>query len=137
MANTPEWEAAWIIEHTYNSDGSDYFGRKLAQVAIWALFDPGPLYSTVNIANGSPSDTWPTVNKDTIQDVFAAYNTSTKQVSGSWNNVIDPGTTGGHPYQAFITPNYGPNNDVPEPATILLLGFVLVGTGRGLARRWS
>jgi len=133
------YEAAWIFENTWA--GKNY-GRALAQVAVWDLFVNvlTPPNKAVDLANAIPvgSTPSPAVTTGSVAQVKsdAASHTTQAGLALTWTLVHDTNAASDH-VQWFITPNYPstpPDSNVPEPAAILLMGVVLVGCGKHLAR---
>lgn len=128
------------------------------QIAAWYLFDPAmfgtnPLGTSLVVINASHNSTTsinapynPTVSgivtlgeEITLGNINSLITTALGNINPSEANsdwsVVDPTIIGvGEPQEFLVNKSGG---TVPEPASILLLGIVLVGCGRGLARRWS
>jgi len=97
------------------------------QVAVWLLFDPG-LQTQVNndLTYGA------TINAD-LADALTWAGTHTVLNLGQTVHILTPEPPDASQELIWFGPSLETN--VPEPATFFLVGLVLVGCGRALARR--
>jgi len=108
--------AAWIAEKYYNQS-EDW--KAAAQVAIWeVVFDD--LTRNLDVGN-LIADTY----KQEAQSILDTLPTTLPDFSNNWVLAVNPtvgsdGTVGQKEYQNYLV-------RVPEPATMLLLGFGLLG----------
>ena len=132
-------QAAFLFDVVSELEGQTQTQTRLVDeqelsAAAWTLFVDSNNYTQLtNAINNSGS----TFASDVAFDLrWAEQEAGTplnpNSAIGSGWSVVTPAP--GYVMQEFLT--YSPPIVTPEPASMFLLGFVLLGCGRGLARRW-
>ena len=132
-------QAAFLFDVVSELEGQTQTQTRLVNeqelsAAAWTLFVDSNNYTQLtNAINNSGS----TFASDVAFDLrWAEQEAGTplnpNSAIGSGWSVVTPAP--GYVMQEFLT--YSPPIVTPEPASMFLLGFVLLGCGRGLARRW-
>ena len=139
-------EIAWLFEMTQTADADT---KIAAQVAVWGLTAHGARLTTyTDLLTNHSSAALRTKVSDLLIAAAAKSDAPTNWSVVTANSDWEKGyfhVTGDnsdpylstHVQEFMVNKSAGDFPGVPEPASVLLLGAVLVGCGRRLAKRWA